>query len=101
MAGIVKSSFKLHIHFKMAFCWFTSDVNNKKEFKIEFLKNFSENVGSIEPTSTQKICDLAVVVDHSFFSEIGQGSISNTILQVLWILKGKKFFVLIEPEMLD
>ena len=73
----------------MAFCWFTSDVNNKKDITIEFLNIFSENVSSIEPTSTQKICDLAVVVDHSFFSEIGQGSISNTILQVLWILKGK------------
>lgn len=35
----------------------------------------------------RKICDLTVVADHTFFQEVGGGSLDKTVLQMLWHLK--------------
>ena len=42
---------------------------------------------SIDPAPTQKICDVAVVADQSFFREVGLGSVTFTVQQILWLAK--------------
>ena len=35
----------------------------------------------------RKMCDLTIVADHTFFAEVGGGSLDKTILQMLWHVK--------------
>ena len=35
----------------------------------------------------RKMCDLTIVADHTFFAEVGGGSLDKTILQMLWHIK--------------
>ena len=35
----------------------------------------------------RKICDLTIVADHTFYQEVGDGSLDKTVLQMLWHVK--------------
>ena len=35
----------------------------------------------------RRICDLTIVADHLFYSDVGEKSVEKTILQMLWHIK--------------
>jgi hypothetical protein len=35
----------------------------------------------------KKICELTIVADHKFFADVGENSIEQTVVQMLWHVK--------------
>ena len=40
-----------------------------------------------EKRPTRRQCEVALIVDHLFFANVGDFSVEKTVLQVLWLLK--------------
>ena len=50
-------------------------------------KKKSKGILTREKPRQRKICDLTIVADHTYFQEVGGGSLDSTILQMLWHIK--------------
>ncbi len=53
----------------------------RSNFLITFFVLFSGD------SPQRRICDLTIVADHLFFSDVGEGSVEKTVLQMLWHIK--------------
>ena len=54
---------------------------------IQTKKKKSKGILTRDKPLQRKICDLTIVADHTFFAEVGGGSLDKTILQMLWHIK--------------
>ncbi len=46
-----------------------------------------DRVEADDKSNSKYVCDLTIVSDHLFFSEIGEGSVERTVMQMLWHVK--------------
>lgn len=53
------------------------------------MENLPKDLKNGPLESKGHICDLTLVADHLFFTEVGEGSLEKTVLQVLWHVKVK------------
>ena len=54
---------------------------------VQTKKKKSKGILTRDKPLQRKICDLTIVADHTFFAEVGGGSLDKTILQMLWHIK--------------
>ncbi len=60
-------------------------TNFKRSFLREQMRRSKRS--SVQWSGGRRVCDLALVVDHLFFKDIGKSDLQKTLVQIFWIVK--------------